>query len=265
MMHAEGRWWSCRIATAASLGVATTVAIAWFVAWWAGPTVTVKRQIDVPFGDGAESGRSALLECITTNGTGFRLVEIGSRWASAAPDMAINASTTRHAPVTIAGLKPLPTSGNAVYQVQPLKPEWPSWLPPVPSGPEHAYTGWSGLAVGWPVLCLSARWAYRFDPTTPVVLEKNWCLDVSAWAPRPSRPTLRRDWGWLPFKPIWSGFFLNTIVFGSFWLLPLIVPRCLTRWNRRRRGHCIDCGYDLRAASERTVCPECGSLASCRH
>lgn len=49
------------------------------------------------------------------------------------------------------------------------------------------------------------------------------------------------------------------------WVLALTIPAlisfrwlydCVRRSARRRRGHCVDCGYDLRHSPVR--CPECG-------
>ena len=52
--------------------------------------------------------------------------------------------------------------------------------------------------------------------------------------------------------PLWAPFVLfvtcPTLVF-------LRGP--LRRWRHRRRGQCLECGYDLRGSTER--CPECGT------
>ena len=61
----------------------------------------------------------------------------------------------------------------------------------------------------------------------------------------------------LPLRPIWPGFAVNTIFYAAIlWLLTL-APFTLRRVIRRKRGHCIKCGYDLRG-TEHEVCPECG-------
>jgi hypothetical protein len=48
---------------------------------------------------------------------------------------------------------------------------------------------------------------------------------------------------------------LPAILFAAF--PALAIRRALRRRNRRRRGRCLQCGYDLRASTER--CPECGT------
>jgi len=44
-------------------------------------------------------------------------------------------------------------------------------------------------------------------------------------------------------------------------VLPLVwLRREIRRRRRIKAGHCLSCGYDLRASPER--CPECGAIAS---
>jgi hypothetical protein len=54
-----------------------------------------------------------------------------------------------------------------------------------------------------------------------------------------------------PFMPL---------LLGASAVLPLLwLVRSLVRWKRQklRDGHCVRCGYDLRASTDR--CPECGT------
>jgi hypothetical protein len=69
-------------------------------------------------------------------------------------------------------------------------------------------------------------------------------------------PTDQWSYRVIPFHPIWPGFAINTIFYTAIlWLLTL-GPFTTRRMIRRKRGHCIKCGYDLRETSG--GCPECG-------
>ncbi len=61
----------------------------------------------------------------------------------------------------------------------------------------------------------------------------------------------------LPYIPIPLGFVVDTLFYALFlWLLTL-GPFTARRLIRRKRGHCIKCGYDLRGDFS-AGCPECG-------
>ena len=106
---------------------------------------------------------------------------------------------------------------------------------------------------GWPELAL---WCVH---DRPQVANRQFNSRGALDAGLPDAPSQ----GWmsapraLPLRPIWPGFTINTIFYAAIlWLLAL-GPFTVRRMIRRRRGHCIKCGYDLRGA-EHEVCPECG-------
>ncbi len=63
------------------------------------------------------------------------------------------------------------------------------------------------------------------------------------------------DSGWIPLRPIWPGFAINTIFYAA--ILWLLIPGSFTlrRFLRLRRGLCPKCAYPM---GESSVCTECG-------
>ncbi len=60
---------------------------------------------------------------------------------------------------------------------------------------------------------------------------------------------------YLPLKPTWPGFVVNTGLYGGVpWLL-ICGPSILRRYRRRKRNQCAACGYPR---GESDVCTECG-------
>lgn len=61
---------------------------------------------------------------------------------------------------------------------------------------------------------------------------------------------------WLPLRPLWPGFAVNTALYAGA-LVPLsAVPGALRRRRRIRRGLCPECKYPV---GMREVCTECGA------
>ncbi len=59
----------------------------------------------------------------------------------------------------------------------------------------------------------------------------------------------------VPWRPIWFGLIVNSLVYALGLCLAVRLVKHLPRVARTRRGLCLRCGYDL-AGLER--CPECG-------
>ncbi len=64
----------------------------------------------------------------------------------------------------------------------------------------------------------------------------------------------------VPLRPIWPGFAINTIFYAAILWMFTLGPSTARRFIRRKRGHCIKCGYDFSHA-EHEVCSECGVTA----
>ncbi len=59
------------------------------------------------------------------------------------------------------------------------------------------------------------------------------------------------------------GLLADSAIFAGAWALLLFAPGAARRALRRRRGLCLGCGYDLRAAAAGR-CPECGRETAVR-
>jgi len=108
------------------------------------------------------------------------------------------------------------------------------------------------VRLGWPARAFSGR--YYADVRSR---NSEGVIHLPDWIVQATRGKSRFD---LPIKPIWPGFAINTIFYAAILWMPF-APFVLRRHIRRKRGHCIKCGYDLRGTSGGggEVCPECGA------
>ncbi len=82
-------------------------------------------------------------------------------------------------------------------------------------------------------------------PATLSEAKTGWVLGSLPWPSGEPRV--------LPTRIIWSGLLGNSALFAAVLSMPFVL-----RWlHRRRRGHCIVCGYDLQR-NYTAGCPECG-------
>lgn len=65
----------------------------------------------------------------------------------------------------------------------------------------------------------------------------------------------------LPISPVPLGFLVNTLVAAACWFALLSIPRAWQTLQRARRGPgvCRECGYSRAGIDARASCPECGS------
>lgn len=115
------------------------------------------------------------------------------------------------------------------------------------------------LLAGWPARSLMARdtyqtpWWWLGDGSERRLwngwrYRVAWAGGVTVW--RPSNPN------WIPIRPWWPGFALNTAFYAGLAWCAAAGPRWWRRRRRARRGECLECGYPL---GESPVCPECGA------
>ncbi len=137
----------------------------------------------------------------------------------------------------------------------------PTWAPPIPVDSTLAKTvdtSRTDIAAGWPYLACVGEATVRLAPNS---LTKTLSVQVSGIKLSTFGPGA--EYRLLPLKPLWPGFWLNTILYAvvtaALWLSIAEGSCRLHRILRRKRGLCIKCGYDLRGHSGGEVCPECGA------
>jgi len=109
----------------------------------------------------------------------------------------------------------------------------------------------SVFCYGWPCLALDLelqsvihRPLWRRDTTVAA-----GALSLSFWRTNKVHP-------FVPLRPIWPGFAINTLFYaGVLWVL-FCGPFALRRMIRRRRGRCTHCAYPI---GQSLVCTECGA------
>lgn len=111
-------------------------------------------------------------------------------------------------------------------------------------------------ARGFPFLALWCRW-----PATFTVLGPTTFGPVEGGISIPDHPstalTGAQNDRALPYRPIWSGLALNTLIYAAlFFTFVRSLRFARSRW-RRSHGRCPRCAYD-RLDDYTTPCPECG-------
>ena len=167
------------------------------------------------------------------------------------------AAATREEDVRVgmfgSGLRDADSFFHHSYPYRQPRPEWlPKWsgVRRRPSARFHKIEMVIEEARGWPLLSLK----YEKHWHGAVPYPANWGIEL--WR--------HRSAAWssfavvtLPLRPLWPGFSINTLLYAAIVWVLWSSPFTARRMIRRKRGHCIKCGYDLRESKD-SGCPECG-------
>ncbi|MEE9128947.1 MAG: hypothetical protein V3T84_02945 [Phycisphaerales bacterium] len=133
----------------------------------------------------------------------------------------------------------------------------PTWIAYDPELNENRRVElWDAEARGWPLLALWSKPVsfYEVLDGTRHPLPKEGTIELPLSPFRGGMGVMPKV---LPLRPIWLGFAIDTIFYAAILWLLWSSPFAARRFIRRKRGVCINCGYDLRG-SEDKGCPECG-------
>ncbi|MCW5777129.1 MAG: hypothetical protein KIS87_11885 [Phycisphaeraceae bacterium] len=234
-----------RVAAVLALGLLTTLAVAWSLAWWPQPHRSlVGGTFRVRYPDSGE-------------GAGFMVV---NRYAM--PGRALYESA----------VWPHPNPWPDLEHGDPVPERFVSlWARPavLPWGRSVPWPGVDSRVVqarGWP---WPAVWCeFRTEQSATPEGRYDWyrVRPVGGIALTSTTFPGGRDWphpfpAVLPLRPAWPGLLGNCALYSAAWAM-LLLPRPLIRWNRRRRGRCECCGYDLHGLPDGVPCPECGSSSA---
>lgn len=220
-----------RLIIALVLGLATTVAIAWSLAYWGGAaapgwaldgfmkepaTLSVRAPSHAP--DGGYQVQAARFYR-----WGTEVVEVGLVWADGRPPYG----------------SPHDTVERTSFASE-MKDKFDQGEAP---------TAW-WRADGWPLPALSAGAHWRsYDSKRIQRVVGGLLLGTKEIAA--SNPVRM-----FPLQPVWTGFVIDTLLYASIWFA-IFSLRDIRSAMRRRRGRCARCGYML--VPEQTRCSECGA------
>lgn len=234
MGAAARRRWARRVIGVCTLGAATTLAVAWGLAFRSvggGAPVAGARQV-----------------------TADDFYEVGVL-VSRAPGACVIESTIRSGNSAWAA-RMTASRADDVVPVELRRAAMP-WVFENGAPDEARHGTWRLVnARGWP---LRAVYCERFTGSGGVMGRRGAIVVEGAGV-----FTYGGGWGEtvvLPWLPLWAGIVGDTLFYGGAWsgAWTLVVWR--RRRRRERRGMCRACGYDLRGLSAGGVCPECGRPA----
>ncbi len=114
----------------------------------------------------------------------------------------------------------------------------------------------NGFAVqwGWPLRSFSGE-HWNLDKTT---VRATCLITVNRHRRWPNTNIVIPYESYLPFRPIWPGFAINTLFYAAIVGTLFLVPPMLRRKRRLRRGLCPTCAYPIGSWGGE-VCTECGA------
>lgn len=120
---------------------------------------------------------------------------------------------------------------------------WPFTRAATIAGRARQDTDYFQFGRGFPFLCIS----YFETPYAPHGFHSNVVpADLEVY------PKYKFD------SFLWGGLTSNLLLWSILAFAALITPRWFRSYRRRRKGLCVNCGYNLTGLSEQR-CPECGS------
>ena len=106
---------------------------------------------------------------------------------------------------------------------------------------------------GWPCRTLEAE--YQGKQFYELPLDSPWRYSLTLPEPLTIIRHKEARYRPLPYRPLWPGFAVNTLLYAAILWLLIPGPFALRRFIRRRRGLCPGCGYPM---GDSNVCTECG-------
>ncbi len=140
-------------------------------------------------------------------------------------------------------------------------------LPTLPGSQSNSLDRVLEIWAGWPLLALHGeQWNMKW-PTNKPWQDIFWLRNLGTYPMNVGRSEARwahvlgsdvlsgQPGRFLPLRPVWPGFAINTLFYAAILWLLIPGPFVLRRLIRQRRGLCPKCAYPM---GESAVCTECG-------